>query len=252
VSASVTSVTLAENGWKFFHRVVADDGAQGHGDADYLVKTHGAKTVAVIDDSSTYGAGLANAARATLKTNGGIDTLDEHVNPVGGDFGSTVDKVVAAKPSAVFFGGYYPAAGRLVKQLRSAGYKGAFMSGDGSEDPNFVGDAGGAAEGAFLSCACADTASNANAQAFNSAYRAAFGTPPGLYSAEAYDATNFLLTAVKSGATTPAAINNYLASNNYTGITKTIKFQPDGNLSAGTIYVYEVQKAQILPIGTTS
>ena len=115
------------------------------------------KTEAVIDDSSTYGEGLANVLRSTLKTNGGKDVLDDHIDPNGADYGSTVNKIVAAKPAAVFFGGYYDAAGRLVNQLRSAGYKGVFMSGDGSEDPHFITDAGGApAAGAYLSCACAD------------------------------------------------------------------------------------------------
>ena len=63
VSASATNVKLAQNGWKFFHRVLADDSLQGPGDADYLVKTVGAKNIAVIDDNSTYGAGLADRLR---------------------------------------------------------------------------------------------------------------------------------------------------------------------------------------------
>ena len=127
------------------------------------------------------------------------------------------------------------------------------MSGDGSEDARFITDAGGApAAGAYLSCACADETSNPAAQTFVSAYRAAFGVAPAIYSAEAYDATNFVLAAIKSGATTPTAINSYLGSNSYTGITKTIKFQPDGNVSGGTIYVYQVKGGKIVQIGTTS
>jgi branched-chain amino acid transport system substrate-binding protein len=253
VSASATAVKLAQNGWKFFHRVLADDGAQGPGDADYLVKTLGDKTVYVIDDSSTYGEGLATAVRATIKTNGGSDAGDDHVLATGADYGSTVNKVVASKASAVFFGGYYDAAGRLINQLRSKGYTGAFMSGDGSEDAKFISDAGGApAASAYLSCACADETSNPAAQAFVSAYRAAFGVPPAIYSAEAYDATNFVLAAIKSGAVTPAAINSYLASNSYAGVTKTVKFQPNGNVGGGTIYVYQVKSGKIVQTTTTS
>jgi branched-chain amino acid transport system substrate-binding protein len=253
VSASATNVKLADNGWKYFHRVLAADDAQGKGDADYLVKTLGLKTEAVIDDSSVYGEGLANVLRSTLKTNGGKDVLDDHIDPNGADYGSTVNKIVAAKPAAVFFGGYYDAAGRLVNQLRSAGYKGVFMSGDGSEDPHFITDAGGApAAGAYLSCACADATKIPSAQTFVSAYRAAYGTPPEIYSGEAFDATNFVLAAIKSGATTPTAINSYLDTNSYPGVTKTVKFQPDGNVSGGTIYVYQVKGGQIVQIGTTS
>jgi branched-chain amino acid transport system substrate-binding protein len=252
VTASATNVKLAEHGWKFFHRGLAADDIQGKGDGDYLVKTLGLKTIAVIDDSSVYGEGLANILRSTVKTNGATDVLDDHIDPNGADYGSTVNKIVASKAAGVFFGGYYDAAGRLVNQLRSAGYKGTFMSGDGSEDAHFIKDAGGTpAEGAYLSCACADATKIPGAQAFVTAYRGAVGTSPAIYSGEAYDATNFILAAIKSGATTSAAINNYLGSNSYVGVTKTIKFLPNGNISPGKIYVYQVKNGQIVQIGTT-
>jgi branched-chain amino acid transport system substrate-binding protein len=254
VSASATNIKLAENGWRFFHRVVADDDAQGTGDGDYLTKTLGAKTVAVIDDSSVYGEGLANVVRSTIKANGAHDVLNDHIDPNGVDYGATVNKAIAARPAALFFGGYYDAAGRLINQLRSHGYTGTFMSGDGSEDPKFISEAGGpsVANGAYLSCACADVTKLPSAQAFSSAYRAQFGTAPPVYSGEAYDATNFVLAAIKSGATIPSAINDYLANNSYTGVTKTIKFLPNGNVSGGTIYVYKVENGRIVQIGTTS
>ncbi len=252
ISASATNVKLAQNGWKYFHRVVAADDAQGPGDANYLVNTLGHKTVAVIDDSSTYGEGLGNYVRTQLKTNGGQDVVDDHVDPNGQDYSATVNKIVAAKPQAVFYGGYYDAAGRLIKQLKDAGFTGTFMSGDGSEDPGFIKDAGGAAaEGAYLSCACEDTTKAANAQAFNSAYQAKFGGPPLIYSGEGYDATNFVLAAIKAGNTTPKAVNDYLASNSWNGVTKTIKFLSDGNIAGGTIFVYKVENGTITQIGTT-
>ncbi len=255
VSASATAVKLAQNGWKYFHRVVAADDAQGPGDADYLVKVLKDTKVAAIDDSSTYGEGLANAVRSQVSADGASVVLSDHINPNGQDYGASVNKVIAAHADAVFFGGYYDAAGRLVNQLRAAGYTGTFMSGDGSEDQRFVSDAGGApAEGSYLSCPCADTTSSTNpaAQAFVSAYRAAFGTPPEIYSAEAYDAAGVVLAAIKAGNTTGPTINSWLASNSYQGITKTIKFQPDGNIVGSTIYIYKVENGKIVQIATTS
>lgn len=254
VSASATNVKLAQNGLKFFHRALADDSAQGPGDANYIVKTLGDKTVAVVDDSSSYGLGLADYVRSSLKTNGGGDALDDHIDPNGQDYSSTVNKITVAKPQAVFFGGYYDAAGRVAKQLKDAGFKGAFVSGDGSKDPGFIKSAGSAAtaEGAYLSCACEDTTASSAAQAFNSAYMKAYGTPPQTYSGEAYDAANFILAAIKSGATTKTAINNYLASNQWPGVTKTLKFLPNGNVSGGTVYMYQVKNGAIAQVGTTS
>jgi branched-chain amino acid transport system substrate-binding protein len=253
ISASATNVKLAQNGWKYFHRALADDSFQGKGDGDYLVKTLNQTSIAVIDDNSTYGAGLAGYVQSTITSDGGKVTVTDHVDPNGADYGSTVNKVVASNATAVFFGGYYDAAGRLVKQLRAAGFKGDFMSGDGSEDARFITDAGGApAEGSYLSCACADETQNPAASSFVSAYKAMFNTDPAIYSAEAYDATNFVLAAIKAGSTTPSAINSYLGSNSWTGITKTLKFLPDGNISGGTVYMYEVKSGKIAQIGTTS
>jgi branched-chain amino acid transport system substrate-binding protein len=253
VSASATKVTLAQNGWKYFHRVVADDSAQGPADADYLVKTLGLKKIAVIDDASSYGQGLADAVRQQVAADGGTVVVSDHVDPKAADYGATVNKIVPTHADAVFFGGYYDAAGRLVNQLRAKSYAGKFMSGDGSEDARFVSDAGGApAEGAYLSCACADVTSQSNAQSFTAAYRAQFGVAPAIYSAEAYDATNAVLQALKAGNTTATAINTYLATINYQGITKAIKFQSDGNIVGSTIYIYQVKNGQIVQIGTAS
>ena len=253
LTASATKVTLAQNGWKYFHRLLAADDAQGSGDADYLVKTLGAKKVAVIDDASSYGQGLADAVRADVVTAGGTVVLSDHIDPKAADYGATVNKILAAKPAAVFFGGYYDAAGRLINQLKAKAFSGVFMSGDGSEDVKFVTDAGGApAEGAYLSCACADATKIPAAQAFSAAYQAQFGSAPEIYSGEAYDAANAVLQAIKSGATTPTAINTYLATINYQGITKTVKFQPNGNVFGGTIYVYKVESGKVVQIGTTS
>lgn len=254
ISASATNVALAQSGRKFFHRALADDSYQGKGDADYLVKTLNAKKIAVLDDNSTYGAGLATFVASQIKADGASVAVTDHLDPKGSDYGSSVNKVITSNADAVFFGGYYDAAGRLIKQLKAAGFKGTFMSGDGSEDKQFITDAGGAAtaNGAYLSCACADETQNPAAASFVSAYTAMFKTAPAIYSAEAYDATNFVLAAIKAGSTTPSAINDYLAANSFTGITKTIKFQADGNIAGGAVYMYKVDNGAISQIGTTS
>lgn len=254
ISASATNVKLATNGWKFFHRALADDSFQGKGDADYLVTTLGLKKVAVVDDNSTYGAGLAGYVSQNVASAGGTVAITDHLDPKGSDYGSTVNKVVSSGAQAIFFGGYYDAAGRLINQLKAAGFKGTFMSGDGSEDSHFIADAGGAAtaNGAYLSCACADETQNPAAASFVSAYKSMFGVPPAIYSAEAYDATNFVLAALKAGNTTTTAINSYLGSNSWNGITKTLKFQSNGNVSGGAVYMYKVENGAITQIGTTS
>lgn len=259
ISVSATDPSLAKHGWKFFHRVVADDTAQGRADSDYLVKTLALKAIAVIHDNSSYGSGLAASVADEARADGAAVDVTDQLDPKGADYVSTVNKIMAVNPSGVFYGGYYDAAGRLINQLRAAGYKGVFMSGEGSDDNGFITDSGGTvgetgspAEGAYLSCSCADETQNPAAASFVTAYKSMFGSGPATYSAEAYDATNFILAAIKFGATTPVAVNDYLASKSYSGVTKMVRFLPDGNIAGGTIYVYRVESGKITEVGTAS
>ncbi len=140
----------------------------------------------MIDDGSDYGKGLASYVKdglgSTLK---GSDT--DTVQTGQTDFSATVTKVTASKADAVFYGGYYAEAGLLVKQLRQSGYKGLFMSGDGSEDPAFVKAAGSAANGAILTAPAGPAPAS-----FDSTYQTVNGGPSGLYSTQAYDAAEHL------------------------------------------------------------
>ena len=141
ISPSATNVTITQQGWTTWHRVIGNDSAQGAADAKYLTDTAKANKVFVINDGEDYGKGLASYVTKGL----GSKAIGKDTVQVGQtDFSATVTKVTASGADAVFFGGYYTEAGLLAKQLRQAGYKGLFMSGDGAEDPNFVKVAGAA------------------------------------------------------------------------------------------------------------
>ena len=112
------------------------------------------------------------------------------------DFSATVTKVTSSGADAVFYGGYYAEAGLLVKQLRQAGYKGLFMSGDGSEDPAFVKAAGAAGR---QRCG-ADRSGRSGARRLRQQVpRRSSAAPSGLYSTQAYDATNIFLAGLDAG-----------------------------------------------------
>ena len=148
ISPSATNVTITQQGWTTWHRVIGNDSAQGAAAASYLKDTAKATKVFVVNDGEDYGKGLASYVQKGL----GSAVIGTDTVQVGQtDFSATVTKVTSSGADAVFFGGYYTEGGLFVKQLRQAGYKGLFMSGDGSEDPNFVKVAGpAAAEGAVL------------------------------------------------------------------------------------------------------
>jgi branched-chain amino acid transport system substrate-binding protein len=254
VSASATAVALGQNGWKFWHRVLANDGVQGPGDADFIAKTLNAKTVAVIDDQSEYGKGLGDAVRKQLATDGVKVAVNDAVNPDASSFSSTVNKVKPANPDVVFFAGYYSAAGKLVKQLKDGGVQGTFMSGDGTLDAQFIAGGGAAANGALLSCTCSSAVGSSDpaVQKFATDYKAKFKADPATYSAEGYDATNAVLQAIDAGKTDPSDINDFVTKIDFKGVSKQIKFAPNGDLASDLLFITEVKDGKLAFLGDTT
>ncbi len=255
ITASATNPSLATHGWTVFHRAVGNDNAQGPAAAKYITSDLKDTKVAVIDDASEYGKGIADIVRQKVKDAGGTVVASESIDPNGTDFSSTVTKIKAGNAQAVFFGGYYQAAGILVKQLRDAGVTATFVGPDGTEDPGFVTAAGAsAANGAILTAPAAPINQVNGGAAFQTAYKAAFGQDVGLYSVEAYDAANALLKAISLGKTTRSAINDYLNNGlDYQGLSKTLKFDSTGELAGTvTIYAYTVQNGTIVGLKALS
>jgi branched-chain amino acid transport system substrate-binding protein len=225
ISPSATNVTITQQGWTTYHRVIGNDDAQGAADAKYLTETVGAKKVYVIDDGQDYSKGLAGKVKSEL----GAAAVDSDQISVGQtDMSAVVTKVKASGADAVFYGGYYTEAGLLAKQLRQGGFKGTFMSGDGAEDPNFVKVAGAqAANGAILTAPAGPAPEG-------------FGAS-GLYATQAYDATNIFLAAIEDGASSAEEINDFIGSYTGDGASGPIAFDDKGDIKESTIYAYFVK-----------
>jgi branched-chain amino acid transport system substrate-binding protein len=241
VTCSATNPKLADNGWTYWHRSVANDSNQGPAGAKYLVKKLNAKNIAVVDDNEEYSLGLADIVRQTLPSLGAKVAVSDHIDKNAQDYSATVNKIKSASPDAIYYGGYYSEGGRFLKQLRDAGITVPWVSDDGAADPKLISGAGAAAaEGAYVTNVSGDATKNPNAATFVSDYKALSGTDPGTYSAECYDTANMMLQGIDAGKTTSKAINDYLASSTYTGITSTIKFDSKGQVTTPTIYLYKV------------
>ncbi len=244
---------LARHGWKAFHRLMANDEIQGNEVAKYIDKGLKARTVSIVHDNSEYGKALAVLTEAALRQRG-ADTQIDVIDPKALDYSAAVNIVKARRPAAVFYGGYYPEAGRLVKQLRDAGVTAPFVAGDASKDPGIAAGAGKAAEGVVVTCACTDPAHQPDAvsQAFAKTYQDRFGRPPQLYSAEFYDGARLLIDAIRRGARTRDTVLANLNSTTVEGVTKKFSFQPDGEVGTGAVYVYEFRGGGFVSLGTTS
>jgi branched-chain amino acid transport system substrate-binding protein len=247
ITPSATAVDLADQGWTIFHRGLGNDGAQGPGAALYIDSTLGAESVFVIDDASEYGKGLADLVSESLGDKVvGTDTID----PAGTDFSATVTAVAAAQPDAIFFGGYYAAAGLLSKQLRDGGVTGILVFGDGVLDPGYVEAAGAAAaEGAIITCPCAPIDQIEGGDDFAAAYSDAFGQDAGTYSAEAYDAANFFLAGIAAGSQDRESLNTYVSDESYEGLTKTLSFDDKGEVETLAVYASTVEGGTIVSVG---
>lgn len=241
ITASATNPALSTNGWKTFHRILGNDATQGPAAAKYIKDVLKAEKAFVIDDSSEYGKGLADIVRKDL---GGQVAGTDAVQQKQTDFSGTVTKVVASKAPAVFYGGYYAEAALLVKQLRSAGYKGTFVAADGVKDDGFIKAAGSAAEGAIVTCPCLppDKAGD-----FAAAYKKAYNSDPATYSAEAYDAANVFLAGIKAGKTSSEDMNAFIGSYDEKGVTKQVKFDDKGEPAEVTVWAYKVEGGKIVP-----
>ncbi|MGK2321090.1 branched-chain amino acid ABC transporter substrate-binding protein [Gordonia rhizosphera] len=234
-TASATNPTLTDNGWKTFFRGLANDDVQGPALAKYITGTMGKNKVCVIKDDTDYGIGLANAMTATLGSAADAGCAGD-VKKGERDFSAVISKVTGANPDAVFYSGYYAEAAPLAQQLKSADPDVTFISGDGSNDPQFTAQAGDAAKGAYLSCPCGPAPSQ-----FDKDYTAAFNQAPGVYSVEAYDLATILMKGIAEGNTTRPELLQYVSSYSGDGLARHYQWTPTGELTSSLIWVYEVE-----------
>ncbi len=234
-TASATNPTLSENGWKTFFRGLANDAVQGPAVANYMKDGLGYKKVCVVDDSTDYGLGLASAVRDTL---GAVAESSCNISVKKGDkdFSAAVTQIKGASPDAVFFGGYYAEAAPLVQQLKDGGVTAAFVSADGTKDPQFVSQAGEASKDAILSCPCGPATGS-----FADEYKKKFNADAGTYSAEGYDLGTILVKGIDSGAITRPALLDFVKNYNGQGIARKYQWTPTGELTTNLIWIFKVQ-----------
>lgn len=242
ISPSATNAQLQNNGWKTFHRILANDDKQAPAAAS-LIKSKGAKKVGVIDDASEYGKGLADSVRKEL---GALKVADDQIDPKASDYSAAVNKMKAAGVDFIFYGGYYGEASKLVKQLRAASVTATFVSGDGSLDQKFVDNAGKDSEGALLTATGAPPNVNPDFQKkFNDKYK----KDPTLYAPESYDIMKVYLDAFTAGKQDRKSILDFLTTYDKPGVTKQIKFDSKGEVAGDAVYSYVVQNSKIVGQG---
>jgi branched-chain amino acid transport system substrate-binding protein len=253
VSPSATNPALTSLGFSNFVRVIAPDTVQGKAAADYVTKTLQGKKVFSLDDKSEYGTGLSSALEAQLRADG-AQVVHDGINPTK-DYTSEATKIVGENPDVLYYSGYYAELALLAKALKAKGFKGKIVSGDGSNDDQYISQAGAdVAEGSYLTCACGDANSDPTAQQFVQQYsQLNNGSKPGTYSGEAYDATNALVQVLKGlGQNVDrATVTDAFKKVDFTGLTKQVKFQANGEVEGDAVYIYQVKGGKRVVLGLT-
>jgi len=237
ISPGSTNPQLTDKGYKNVFRVCGRDDQQGKVGADFVTGQLKIMKVAIINDKTTYGKGLADEFKKSLGNKaevvyyGGIVQGDK-------DFKSVLTAVREKKPDMIFFGGIYPEMGLLVRQANELGIKAPFMSGDGSIDPKFIEIAGAqAAEGTYLTFS-PDPKNIPTAKEFTEKYKAKYGEL-GPYSIYAFDAANIMLSAIKEANTTEGnAVVDKLHSMEFNGAIGRVKFNEKGDVTDAPYVVW--------------
>jgi len=254
ISPSATNPKYTRNGYKTAFRVVADDAQLGGTLGRYAVKELKAKSVAVIDDRTAYGQGVAEEFAKSVKASGGTIAEQQFTTDKATDFTAILTAIKAKNPDVVFYGGMDAVAGPMIRQMKQLGINAKFMGGDGicsGELPKLA--AGAMADGQVV-CAEAggvDDSGKPALEKFKADFKKKFGADVQIYAPYVYDATMVMADAmVRAGSADPAKYLPALAKTNYKGVTGNIAFDEKGDIKNGalTLYTYKGEKREQIAV----
>jgi branched-chain amino acid transport system substrate-binding protein len=249
ISPSATNPKYTRQGYKTAFRVVADDVHLGSTLGKYAVKELKGKSIAVIDDRTAYGQGVAEEFTKAVKASGGAIAETQFTTDKATDFTAILTQIKSKKPDVVFFGGMDAVAGPMIRQMKQLGINAKFMGGDGICSTELPKLSGGAMADGQVVCAEAggvEGEQKVGMDKFREDYKKKFGIDVQVYAPYVYDATNVLVAAmVKAGSADPKVYLPVLAKTaGFKGVTGTIAFDEKGDIKNGalTLYTYKGEK----------
>ena len=252
ITGAATNPNLTKPGYKTTYRIIANDNALGAGLAFYASDALKLKTVAIIDDRTAYGQGVAEVFKRTALTKGMTVVDEQFTTDKATDFMAILTAVKAKNPDAIFFGGMDPQAGPMLRQMEQLGMSNVkYFGGDGICTAEIAKLAAGAKTIGNVVCAegGASLAKMPGGDAWMKRYEAKYPKQFQVYSPYTFDATFVLVDAMKrANSADPKVYTSELMKTNFKGVTTTISFEPNGELKnpAITLYVYKDGKKSAL------
>ena len=244
ISPSATNPAYTKQGFDTAFRLLANDNALGSGLALYAADALKLKRVAVIDDRTAYGQGVAEVFKKSAQARGIQIVSEQYTNDKATDFMSILTAIKAKNPDGIFYGGMDPQAGPMLRQIDQLGMNVKFFGGDGICTEKLIELAGGAKSLGNVVCAQGGVsiAKMPGGQEWKKRYDAKYPGEFQVYSPYTYDATMVLVDAMKrAGSADPKVYLPALKATNYKGVTTTVQFEADGELKnpAMTFYAYK-------------
>jgi branched-chain amino acid transport system substrate-binding protein len=249
ISPAATTPLYTHQGFKTAFRVVANDNLVGRTLAAYSVNTLKARKIAVIDDRTAFGQGLADEFVKGIKSTGAAQVVSrQFTNDKATDFNAILTQIRAQKPDVIFYGGMDAVAGPMLKQMKALGIAARLVSGDGicSEKlPQLAGDALGDDKVICVVAGGVSPSEEAGYTAFTERYRKRFNMELQTYAPYAYDAVMVFAAAMQqAGSTEPARFLPALAKIKYQGITGSIAFDSKGDLQNAALTLFTYRKGK--------
>jgi branched-chain amino acid transport system substrate-binding protein len=241
ISGSATNPKYTQQGFSTTFRVMANDVQQGKVLGEYAARQMAGKTVAIIDDRTAYGQGLADEFEKSVIAAGGKIATREFTNDKATDFAAILTKIKSKKADVVFYGGMDAQGGPMAKQMKSLGVKARFLTGDGGCTPEFIKLAGAASEGQYCSLPGVPLDQMPGGKTFADAFGAKYGQIQ-LYAPYVYDAVMVMADAMKrANSVEPAKFLPEIGKTDYQGVTARVQFDDKGDLKGGSISLYQVK-----------
>ena len=250
ISPAATTPLYTHQGFKTAFRVVANDNLVGRTLAAYSMNTLKAKKIAVIDDRTAFGQGLADEFVKGVKAGGaGAAVVSrQFTNDKATDFNAILTQIRARDPDVIFYGGMDAVAGPMLKQMKALGLRAKLVSGDGVCSEKMPLLAGDALVDDKVFCVVAGGVSGpqeAGLNAFNGRYQQRYKMPVQTYAPYAYDAVMVFAAAMqKANSADPVKFLPALAAIRYEGVTGSIAFDPKGDLNNAALTLYTYRKGQ--------
>ncbi len=244
IGTGSTSIRLTEKGLKYFFRTCPRDDAQGDA-AAAIIKKKAYGKIALLHDNSSYSKGLAEATLKSLEGSGVNIVFYDALTPGERDYTATLTKMRAANPEFIFFTGYYPETGMLLRQKKEMGWNVPMMGGDASNHADLVKIAGAAAaEGYFfISPPLPQDMDTDRARTFLADFKAAYDSlPVSVWGVMAGDAFIAIEEALKAGKLTSGEIADFLHSaRDLPAITGSMGFNEKGDRIGDFYRIYTVK-----------